>query len=396
MRVALIQPESPFLLDQAVHGPLGLWYLGAALRRAGHEPVYCDMGLGDALPDDCDVWCVTGTTPQRDCMEHVIRAAGSTPVIVGGPHASADPVDVLAMGDVTVVRGEGERVLPDLLTGPLPGAAIVNADRIRDLDALPFPDRSQAGRYHYQLRDRHGVEHAAATAITSRGCPHGCTFCSGGVWRRKYTARSAGNVIAEMWALRDRYTAVHFYDDSLAIDRKRLRVLCDGLRETELVWRCFVRADQVDAGTLRHMAGSGCVEIGLGVESGAQSVLDAIHKGETVQQQAACIQQAHDAGIRVKAFLIVGLPGESAYTIAQTEAFLKATRPDDIDVSVLQLYPGAPLYDLPLGLTVEGAGGWYKGKPGEYTCAHSTEWLRADEICDARDYLEAAYKGVRV
>ncbi len=397
MKVALIQPASPFLIDSAVHGPLGLWYLGAALKRAGHEVVYCDRGLGDALPDDCDVWCVTGTTPQRDDMAHVIRAAGNTPVIVGGPHASADPADVaLNMdGNVVVVVGEGEQILPEILAHPMDDMVIVHAPRIMNLDALPFPDRSQAGRYHYYLRDRYGVEHECATAITSRGCPHGCTFCSGGVWRRKYTARSAGNVIAEMWMLRDRYTAVHFYDDSLAIDRKRLRALCDGLRETELVWRCFVRADQVDAGTLRHMAASGCVEIGLGVESGAQSVLDAIHKGETVQQQAACIQWAHDAGVRVKAFLVVGLPGESAHTIAQTEAFLKQTQPDDIDVSVLQLYPGAPLYDLPTGLTIEGPSAWYKGKPGKYSCAHSTEWLRADEICDARDYLEAAYKGVR-
>ena len=49
MRVALIQPASPFLLDQGVHGPLGLWYLGAALREAGHDPLYVDLGLGDAL-----------------------------------------------------------------------------------------------------------------------------------------------------------------------------------------------------------------------------------------------------------------------------------------------------------------------------------------------------------
>lgn len=31
MRVGLIAPASPFLLDQAVHGPLGLWSLGAAV-----------------------------------------------------------------------------------------------------------------------------------------------------------------------------------------------------------------------------------------------------------------------------------------------------------------------------------------------------------------------------
>jgi len=393
VRVALIQPSSPFLLDAGVHGPLGLWYLDAALKEAGHDIVYCDRGLGDALPD-ADVWCLTGTTPQADDMRTVIRAAGITPVIVCGPHASAAPDDVLAMGDVTVVRGEGEYVLPDLLAKPVPGAAIVNAERISDLDGLPFPDRSQAERYHYTLRDRAGVERRCATAITSRGCPHRCAFCSHAVWGHNYTARSAQNVIREMCQIRDRFPAVHFYDDSLAIDRARLRVLCDGMRDLEMAWRCFVRADQVDAGTLKLMGASGCAEIGLGVESGSNEVLRRIRKGETVERQAEAIRWAHDAGMRVKAFLIVGLPGETADTLAETERFIQQAQPDDIDVSVLQVYPGAPLYDRPDGITVEGPSTWYKGRPGEYTCAHRTDALSAADICAARERLELAYKGV--
>jgi radical SAM superfamily enzyme YgiQ (UPF0313 family) len=296
------------------------------------------------------------------------------------------------MGEVTAFVGEGEVQLPILLGRLLP--AVVWAPRIADLDTLPFPDRSQAHRYHYRLRDRAGAEHEAATAITSRGCPHHCAFCSGGVWQRRYTARSAANVLREMWALRERYEAVHFYDDSLAIDRHRLKALCDGLGQTGLVWRCFVRADQMTPDILRDMAAAGCVEIGLGAESGAQTILDTIHKGETVAQQSEAIRWAHAAGIRVKAFLIVGLPGESHETLAETEAFLRATRPDDLDVSVLQLYPGAPLYENPAGLRVTGAGGWYKGKPGTYRAAHATEWLSAAEIVAARDHLEATYKAV--
>ena len=399
MRVALIQPASPFLLDQGVHGPLGLWYLGAALREAGHEPLYVDLGLGDALPDDADVWCLTGTTPQREAMAAVVargQREAVVPIIVGGPHASADPDDVLAMGEVTVVVGEGERVLPRLLAGGLDhGARIVYAERIRNLDALPFPDRSQAQRYHYTLRDRRGAGHRAATAITSRGCPHRCAFCSGGVWQRRYTARSAPNVLAEARAIRDMgFGAVHFYDDSLAIDRRRLFAICEGLRYLGIVWRAFVRADQMTPARLAAMARAGCVEVGMGVESGSNAVLGAIAKGETAEQMAQAMGWARRVGIRVKAFLIVGLPGESRETLAETEDFLRATRPDDLDVSVLQLYPGAPLYDDPRGLRVTGAGGWYKGKPGTYRAAHATERLSAAEIVAARDYLEATYKGV--
>ena len=117
MRVALIHPASPFLLDAGVHPPLGLWYLGASLKDAGHEVVYVDRGLGDPLPRDCDVWALTGTTPQLPDMAQVLSDAGDTPVIVGGPHATLDPDGMLALGAATVIRGEGEYALTNVLWG---------------------------------------------------------------------------------------------------------------------------------------------------------------------------------------------------------------------------------------------------------------------------------------
>lgn len=394
MKVALIAPASPFLISQAVHGPLGLWSLGAALIAAGHEVVYCDLGLGDALPEDCDVWCLTGTTPQWAGMQ-AVAAQAKVPLIIGGPHASAMPDDCLALG-ATVVVGEGETVLPVLLAGGIGGPKVIRAARITDLDALPFPDRSQQHRYHYTIVGRDGVAHEAATAITSRGCPHRCAFCSGGVWERRVTYRSADNVLAEMGQLRDLgYKAVHFYDDSLALRKTRLKALCAGLRKLGMVWRCFVRADQMSPEMLATMATAGCAEIGIGVESGSQKVLDAIHKDETVEQQAQAIHWAHEAGIRVKAFIIVGLPGESRRTVAETEAFLRRTRPDDIDVTILQLYPGSDLYARPAeyGLRVLGEPGWFKGRPGEYRANHCTRGAGPAFLQSARDYLEKHFKG---
>lgn len=394
MRVALIAPPSPFLMDQGVHGPLGLWHLGAALKRVGHHVTYCDMGLGDALPD-AEVWCLTGTTPQRDMMASVAEVAHGRgiPLIIGGPHASSEPEDALCMGG-TVVVGEGEEELPRLLEGPLPQLAIVKAPRIRNLDAVPWPDRSQARRYHYTLKDKAGVEHECTTAITSRGCPHKCAFCSTGVWQRKYTARSAENVLGEVAEIRDRwgYDAIHFYDDSLALDARRLKAICDGMQG--IVWRCFVRSDQMTPERLQDMARAGCVEVGIGVESGSERILRNIHKGETAAKQAEAIGWAHEAGIRVKAFVIVGLPGEDWYSIDETARFVEKTKPDDVDFTVLQVFPGSDIAADPdgYGVTVSHTGGWFKGKPGQYEVNHRTEALTGEQLRAARDYLEARYK----
>jgi radical SAM superfamily enzyme YgiQ (UPF0313 family) len=289
-----------------------------------------------------------------------------------------------------VIRGEGEHALNELLAGTLPPRKVIDAPRITNLDALPFPDRSQAHRYHYGVA---GIP--ATTAITSRGCPHHCAFCSHGVWKQRYTARSAENVIAEAREIRDMgYRAIHYFDDSLAINRKRLLAICEGLGALDVTWRAFVRADQMTPDVLITMGRNGCAEIGLGVESGSQRVLDAIHKGETVEEQGLAIHWARAAGIRVKAFVIVGLPGETWQTIDETADFLDTMRPDDVDITVLQIMPGAPIAADPqrYDLTPEGGPSWYKGRRGEYAAHHRTEALTADDLVLARDYLEARFK----
>lgn len=396
MRVGLIQPPSPFLIDQGVHPPLGLWCLGAALKEAGHEVVYADLGLGDSLPEECDVWGLTGTTPQWLNMVYILGQAGDTPVVLGGPHATLAPNVGLDMGAMTVLQGEGEIEFPRLLKEPLPRATVVNAERILDLDALPFPDRSQARRYHYEIVDAKGVPHEATTAITSRGCPHACAFCSHAVWNRRYTTRSIGNVVAEAYELREHwgYDAVHYFDDCFAISPRRTLGICDGLRSLGMTWRAFVRADQCKAGLLEAMAVSGCAEIGIGVESGSPQILETIQKGETVGQQSAAIAMAKHAGLRVKTFLIVGLPGETWQTIDETAAFLEETQPDDVDVTILQVYPGSAIYDDPegYGISLDGGPTWYKGLPGEYTARHHTEMLSPDDLIVARNYLELRFK----
>ena len=94
MRICLIHPPSPFLIDQGVFGPLGLWYLQAVLQKAGHTVTTVDLGLrpGRHLPK-ADVYGVTGTTPQAPGMKRVMGALREEgkPVVAGGPHATLYP-----------------------------------------------------------------------------------------------------------------------------------------------------------------------------------------------------------------------------------------------------------------------------------------------------------------
>ena len=126
-RVLLVKPDASFALDIAP--PVGLGYLGASIRKAGHE-VRC---LDNRLPhqDERVLWKeieewkphVVGFSAFSYDVDAVHRLAAEvrkrapeTLILAGGPLASSDPEGALCGGDVDIaVQGEGERVVVDML-----------------------------------------------------------------------------------------------------------------------------------------------------------------------------------------------------------------------------------------------------------------------------------------
>jgi radical SAM superfamily enzyme YgiQ (UPF0313 family) len=95
----------------------------------------------------------------------------------------------------------------------------------------------------------------------------------------------------------------------------------------------------------------------------------------------------------VKVFVIVGLPGEKWETIRETDDFLAETQPDDLDVTVLSVYPGSDIAKHPEKYDVcFGGPTYYKGKPGQYQASVSTSEMTGREIVTAREMLHSKYK----
>lgn len=388
MNITLVNPASPFLIRQDVMPPLGLWYLSAVLKRRGHNVRVVDLGLKDEIPQNADVYGVTGTSAQIDQLEIILYRLRDEKglKVVGGSHATLRPWAMLQMGFDTAVCHEGEEVIAGVVEEKRKG--VVFSERILNIDDY-FPDRSEQKRYHYEI-DRL----PAVTMVTSRGCPYNCAFCSKDVWGRRYVARSVESVTREIAEIeRMGYHAIMFYDDTFVIGHDRLRGICSQLRKYKMVWRAFVRTDEVNEDILRMMKVCGCAEIGVGIESGSQQILDNIHKKETIEDHLCCIRAAHKVGLRVKGFVIVGLPGESWQTIAETDAFLERVQLDDLDISILSVYPGSDIfkhsaeYDVRFGDPV-----FYKGKPGKYCSNVSTSRMNNREITLAREALYRKHK----
>lgn len=334
------------------------------------------MGLGDEVPEG-DIF-ITGTTPQA---AEILKLKRDAYTVVGGPHASINP-DALTNDFSLVITGEAEEIIEEIVTTRPTG--IINAKRVRSLDALPFPDRTIANRYHYEIGGK-----LATTMISSRGCNGKCSFCCKAVMDKGIFLRSAENVLAEAREIKSLgYDAAMFYDDTIAINRKRIEAICTGLEKMDFIFRCFVRADQVDAELFIRMAQAGCYEVLIGVESGSQQLLNTINKQETVEQLKHAIMWAKASGIRVKALMMVGLPGESWETVELSRQFLTETEPDSLDVTILTVYKGTDIYNNPDKYDIRfREASWYKGRSNEYLSTVSTPLMSEDEIVKARELL---------
>lgn len=395
MRICLVRCPSAFLIDERSFPPLGLLAVGAGLKQRGHDVTVFD-GEMDELPLDFDYYGFGPTSPEYPhalgCMQRIREVNPDARIIIGGPHAILNYLHITQDGWDCIVVGDGEFAAEEAFAGL---RSLIFAEP-KPLDEYPIPDRTLVNlwNYHFKLKDR-----PATTVMGSRGCPNRCGFCAKNETRVRLC--SAPRLIEEIQVLESMgWDALAFPEDIFILNKARTAAVCDYMRQQGIIWRCLVRADLVvkyGIDFLRMMVASGCVGVGLGVESGSDRILEIIHKGENVDTMRCAIRMLKKAGMYVKAFFIVGLPGESEQTLAETEAFLRETQLDDIDIKIFQPYPGSPIFDkkerydidwdaIPLEYT------FYKGRPGEYYGNIRTSALTSDRIVEAWKYLEGTYK----
>lgn len=388
--ITLIFPRSPFLINQIMFPPLGIMYLSAYLKQHFVGVQLLDMALPGTKVEDAigDSVGISITTPQRDeafrLAKHY-RAAGKKMVIAGGPHATHMPQDCLNNGFTHVIPGYGESALLTLMR---PFLAEIDIP----VDELPFPDRDglPIKDYYQEIQGR-----PATVIMSSRGCPYHCSFCSKIDDRAQY--QNAKRTLDEIFFVNARYgfDAFTMYDDTFAADRKRLEIMSEELSKENFVFRCFCRANLITPVVARMFALMGVETVGIGIESGSDDILRRNLKRSTRDLNTRAIRLLREVGIKSKAFLIVGLPGETETTVNQTIKWIEEAQPDDISVSIFQPLPGSDIYKNPekWGIHMNGRMPlWYRGRPGEYDSVSYTNGLSAEQIVRYRDTIELMHK----
>lgn len=392
MKVLLIFPETTVFEDPMVFPPLGLFYIRAVLESHGYEVDYIDMSEYDVGADGqrtkkyvdppssgYDAYLVSGTSPQACEIRRLgkyLRERGCA-TIVGGPHVTNYAGPVTVRGGLTMVnehapedaellenfhvlvKREGEdcvlKVLDRLTEGREYMARhgrgiVIEEPNVQDLGTIPIPNRVAADKYRYFLDDEHGNKHRGTTMFSSRGCPQRCAFCdSPALWGRGVRYTPISSVVEELVQIKELgFGAIHFFDDILPLAQKRMVKIAELLNYFGFIWRCFIRVDimahpKYGKPFMQMLYDNGLREVLVGVESGDQRILDGIHKGTTVEQNTLVREWCRDIGIRYKASIILGLPGEDHASMQATLDWVLSNRPDRVNICTYIPFPGTPI-----------------------------------------------------
>jgi radical SAM superfamily enzyme YgiQ (UPF0313 family) len=233
--------------------------------------------------------------------------------------------------------------------------------------------------------------------MLGRGCPMACKFCEDARTLTRWT--SLANAQAELAdiALLG-YWGVYLFDDLFAINLGKCQPYLDLLKRSGLKFRCNVHARFMTGEFAAALAEAGCVEVAFGAESGSQQILDRIDKKTTVQQNYDCVRHCKDHGINVKAFLMIGLPGENRKTIAETERFICESGIDDAQIAIYYPYKGTELrremdegVTSDLSFTGEGLGAYGQKNCGTDAVVRTPD-LSAEELVAIREELIRTYR----
>ncbi len=379
MRIVLVRPNYK---SHIITPPLGLGYLASYLKKEGIESIIID-GLRENLdshallkrilsysPDLVALTCLTAFYHEVIEVSNLVKKAKIL-CVIGGVHPTFLPHQTLIDSHADyVVCGEGEIALTKLIKNDLrndgikgvysrsdlqdDNSVVEKAERVEDLDILPFPDWEQIDPNIYPQAPHGAIveNYPIGIIMTTRGCPYECTFCaSPKFYDRKIRFRSPENVVEEIKYLVEEFGVkeIHFEDDNLTLKRQHIKRICDLIIEKNLniTWACpnGIRADKIDEDLAELMAKSGCYYFAYGVESANSNILKMIKKEETIEQIEKSIDCADKKGISCQGFFIFGLPGETKETIKESIKFAVKSRLSRAQFIILDVLPGSELWD---------------------------------------------------
>lgn len=367
------------------HGP-DQWQFGSYLPYPffmGHAATWADRALGGgvtfrdsiALRESYDKYyeyleaqrfeyiVMESASPSwehdKGVIAEIVRRLPHTRFIITGPITSHGEALLDEAPNIQAsVRGEYEKGVITALNG---ANGVVDFDllSVDEMNSAPFPYFDHVIAHRYCDTNPLGQQFPQAQVLSSRGCPYKCIFC---VWPATMTSNdpdgsgkrivrqySADYMEAFLTELVQKYgfRSIYFDDDTFNLGDRHVEKICRVMRKLNVPWSAMCRADTVSFGMWQEMKDSGCFGVKIGFESGNQHVVDTIvNKRLNLEEARKVAFEIKRVGMTLHGTFTLGLPGETAEQMADTEAYMASLPLDTDQKSGCAEIEGAPLHTL--------------------------------------------------
>ncbi len=357
--------------------PVGLDYVAAAARRAEIDVEMLDLATVDdpatAIPgyfadrqpeliglslrnvDDC-FWPSGESFLPRLCETvDEIRRVCDAPIVLGGVGFSIFAREIVELtGADFGIRGDGERAVVELVE------ELRRRRRFEQIDGLIFrhggellvnrpawprplviPSERDAvdNATYFRLGGQIGVE-------TKRGCNRQCIYCADPLAKGpRLRGRDPVEVADEFESLLAQGVDVlHLCDAEFNLPPEHAAAVCDELIRRRLDrrvrWYAYLAVTPFDADLAARMARAGCVGINFTSDAASEAMLVTYRHLHRRDDLARAVRLCRENRIAVMLDMLLGGPGETPESVAETIAFFKQIDPDCAGAALgVRVYP---------------------------------------------------------
>lgn len=349
------------------------------IRDNSQDPITAFLNL--ISKEQPDIVCASAMS---DMFWHTTRFLArmkeehDIPVICGGIHATLQPENAISPDCIDyIVVGEGEDVIIPLIDwvlnkNPIPDRTPVpvwykkdgsivktSGNQLVDLSGLPYMNYDFYDERQF-MRPFEGRITRSGDVHTMRGCPKRCSYCcnaelnkiyqkmEGWTGWRTYTPE---RFVAEADYLVRKYDLnfFKFFDEDMLLRPEEDMAALSELykKRVNIPFTMQAHPNSVSPTKAKLLKNMNCASITISMECGNEHYRrNILNRNYTNDKFCKAIKTLRDAGLRVTALTMIGLPYESRKMIYETIELAKRAKPSHINSNIFFPYRGTPLGDL--------------------------------------------------
>ena len=223
---------------------------------------------------------------------------------------------------------------------------------VSDFENIPFLNWDYFDKRNF-FRPFEGKVLRMGHVEMARGCPFGCSYCINEHFHHQFPnfwrVKSVKRMLDEVRYLKEKYEldSIKIWDDDfLAIGRKKITEVTAGLKELDLKFLCHSRPEHMDKENIKTLAKNGCIQIGVGVESGNPEYrIKMLKRKMSDEKIIQAFKNCRDYNIIASAYCMIGMPDETREDILSTARLLRRANPHVIVHAIFGPYEGNSLFD---------------------------------------------------